>query len=292
MQKISPFLWFDDKAEDSARFYASIFGDSSIDSVARYGKLGPGPEGSVMTLGFRLEGREFAALNGGPVFSFTPAVSFFVNCGTESEIDALWGHLSGSGTVFMELQSYPFSRKFGWVTDRFGVSWQLNLGTQRKSIQPFLTFAGPQHGRAEEAMNSYISIFKNSRIERLERFEAGDLGSPGTVKHGRFSLDGLEFMAMDSDKNRPFGFTPAISFFVNCETQEEIDELWERLSERGKKGQCGWLEDEFGVSWQVVPAVLPALMSGDDPERVRRVAQAMFAMTKLDIASLERAFHG
>ncbi|MGA2548301.1 MAG: VOC family protein [Rectinemataceae bacterium] len=290
MQKISPFLWFDDKAEEAATFYASIFGDSRIDSIARYGKLGPGPEGSAMTLGFRLEGREFAALNGGPLFSFTPAFSFFVNCPTESDIDALWRHLADSGTVLMELQGYPFSRKYGWVSDRFGLSWQLILGAPRKSISPFLTFSGPQSGRAEEAMNDYISIFKNSKIEALERFEAGERGRPGTVKHGRFSLDGLEFMAMDGNGNNPSAFTPAVSLFVNCETQEEIDGLWERLSEGGKKGQCGWLEDRFGLSWQVVPSALPALMSGDDPARALRVTQAMLAMTKLDIAALKRAY--
>jgi predicted 3-demethylubiquinone-9 3-methyltransferase (glyoxalase superfamily) len=156
MQKISPFLWFDTQAEEAAKLYTSIFDDSRILSVARYGESGPGPLGSVMTVSFQLEGEDFTALNGGPNFRFTPA----------------------------------------------------------------------------------------------------------------------------------------ISFSVDCESQEEIDRYWEKLSEGGKQGQCGWLEDRYGVSWQIVPSLMAELMSGSDSGRAQRVMAAMLKMNKLDIAALKRAYEG
>jgi predicted 3-demethylubiquinone-9 3-methyltransferase (glyoxalase superfamily) len=292
MQKISPFLWFNDNAEEAVNLYTSIFGNSRIEQVARYGELGPGPEGTIMTLGFKLDGQDFAALNGGPVFSFTPAISFFVSCTTESELDALWGKLSVSGTVYMEMQEYPFSRKFGWVADRFGVSWQLNLTSSRKEIAPFLMFVGAQHGKAEEAIKRYASIFKNSRMLNIERWAAGGAEPEGSVKNARFTLDGREFIAMDSAAPHAFTFTPAISFAVNCETQKEIDEYWDKLSEGGKTGQCGWLDDRYGISWQIVPSVIGDLMADEDRARARRVTETMLKMNKLDIAALRRAYDG
>ena len=156
MHKISPFLWFDNQAEEAVKFYTSIFKNSKIGSVSRYGDAGPGPKGSVMVMDFELEGQKFTALNGGPVYKFTPA----------------------------------------------------------------------------------------------------------------------------------------ISFFVSCESQEEVDYLWDHLSQGGETEQCGWLKDKFGLSWQIVPTILGELMSDPDPEKAGRVTQAMLKMTKLDIAELKRAYHG
>jgi predicted 3-demethylubiquinone-9 3-methyltransferase (glyoxalase superfamily) len=293
MQKIMPCLWFDNQSEEAARFYTSLFADSKRTGTALYGEAGPGPKGSVMTVTFQLQGRSFMALNGGTEFDFTPATSFFVSCATEEEIDALWRELSKGGTVAMELAKYPFSRKFGWTSDRFGVSWQLNLVDQGKGINPFLMFVGKQHGKAEEAMKSYVSLFKDSRIEQVERYGADRPGeTEGTVVHGRFTLAGQAFMAMDSARDHKFSFTPAISFAVDCKTQEEVDELWEKLSDGGAKGQCGWLEDRFGVSWQIVPTVLPEMMQDKDAQRVKRVMNAMFKMTRLDIKTLRSAWEG
>jgi predicted 3-demethylubiquinone-9 3-methyltransferase (glyoxalase superfamily) len=292
MQKISPFLWFDSQAEEATALYASIFTSSKIESLARYGEGGPGPAGSVMTVGFRLAGQEFAALNGGPIYKFTPAISFFVGCATEGELDALWAKLSASGSVLMELQEYPFSKKYGWVTDRFGLSWQLNLAPSAAGIAPALMFVGPRVGKAEEAIKHYISIFKNSRVEHIERYGPGEGGRLGSVKHAAFSLEGVEFMAMDGEGPHEFDFTPAISFFVNCGTQAEIDELWKKLSAGGSEGRCGWLEDRYGVSWQIVPTILGELLSDPDPAKSGRAMAAMLKMDKLDIAELKKAYEG
>jgi predicted 3-demethylubiquinone-9 3-methyltransferase (glyoxalase superfamily) len=292
MQKITPFLWFDNNAEEAVDFYTSIFKNSKIGQISRYGDAGPGPKGSVMVVAFQLDGQEFHALNGGPHYAFTPAVSFFVNCETRDEVDRLWGELSRNGTVLMELDGYPFSERYGWVADRFGLSWQVNLGRRSQKITPFLMFAGEQNGKAEKAMEFYSSIFNDSRVDSIQRHGADAGDQAGTVLHAVFTLEGQEFMAIDGGFNHAFTFTPATSFFVKCSTQDEIDNLWEKLSDGGSDQQCGWLKDQFGVSWQIVPPVLVEMMQDNDPEKSKRVTEAMFTMKKLDIAALKHAFEG
>jgi predicted 3-demethylubiquinone-9 3-methyltransferase (glyoxalase superfamily) len=292
MQKIVPFLWFDGKAGEAANFYASIFKNSKIDRITHYGEAGPGPKGTVMSVIFQLEGQEFYALNGGPQFTFSPAISFFFNCETQEEINDLWNKLSESGTILMELEKYPFSEKFGWVEDKFGVSWQLNLASRRQKITPFLTFVGKQSGKAEEAINFYVSLFKNSSIDKIEHYDTGEEQLKETVMYAIFSLDGQEFMAMDGGREHPFTFTEAISLFVNCETQAEVDQLWEKLSKGGENQGPGWIKDKYGVSWQIVPTVLGELLNDTDPEKSKRVMNAMLQMGKIDIEKLKQAYEG
>jgi predicted 3-demethylubiquinone-9 3-methyltransferase (glyoxalase superfamily) len=290
MQKITPFLWFNDQAEEAMKFYTSIFKNSKIGSVTRLGEEVPGPKGKVLTGTFQLAGGEFMALNGGPEFTFTPATSFFVLCQTPEEIDRLWEKLSKGGTVLMELDKYPFSEKFGWVNDKFGVSWQLNLASFPQKISPFLMFVGEQAGKAEEAIRLYTSLFKNSSISHIDRYGPGEGDPAGTVRHASFTLNGQGFMAMDSNAGHAFTFTSAISFFVNCQTQKEVDFFWEKLSEGGVKEQCGWLKDKFGVSWQIIPSILGELMSDPDVEKSSRVTKAMLQMRKIDIEQLKQAY--
>lgn len=297
MQKITPFLWFDDRAEEAANFYTSIFKHSKIGNIARYGKEGyeihKREPGTVMSLDFEIEGKRFTALNGGPVFKFTPAISFFVSCRTQKEVDELFRQLSDGGGIFMPLDRYPFSEKFGWVIDKFGVSWQLILASAAQKITPCLMFAREQHKKAEEAMNFYVSVFKNSHISMVAHYEKGE-DVPGTVKHAKFSLGGQEFIAMDSGLDHQFTFTEAISFVVNCENQEEIDYYWKKLSEGGdeKAQQCGWLKDKYGVSWQIVPVILGEMLRDKDPGKSERVTRAMLQMKKIDIEGLKKAYEG
>ena len=273
-------MWFDGQAEEAANFYTSIFKNSKIQSV------------SPMSASFALAGLEFIALNGGPQFKFTPAISFFVKCKTKREIEELWRKLCVGGTALMELAQYPFSEKFGWVQDQFGLSWQLNLTGRAQSTTPFLMFVGKQHGKAEEAMNFYVSLFKDSKMINIERYGAGEEESEGTVKHATFSLNGCEFMAADSGREHPFTFTEAISLFVRCKTQPEVDYFWERLSLDGAKSRCGWLKDKFGVSWQIVPSILGDMLNDEDDEKSDRVMKVMLQMDKLDIKTLKQAYHG
>ncbi len=153
-----------------------------------------------------------------------------------------------------------------------------------QKITPFLWF----DGKAEEAMNFYTSIFKNSKIGRITRYGDAGPGPKGAVMSGTFQLDGQEFMALNGGPQ--FKFTEAISFFVNCETQEEVDELWEKLSDGGQKSRCGWLKDKYGLSWQIIPSALGKMLGDKDPEKSQRVMKAMLQMDKIDIKGLEQAY--
>jgi predicted 3-demethylubiquinone-9 3-methyltransferase (glyoxalase superfamily) len=298
MQKIMPCLWFDTQTEDAMTLYSAGFPDSRINLIKRYPdgiEDGPmaGMGGKVLTAIFELAGQPFMALDGGPTFRFTPATSLFVNCATADEVDHLWGKLSDGAAVLMPLQSYPFSEKFGWLADQFGLSWQINLGSRAQKITPFLMFVGEQHGKAEEAIHFYTSLFRNSRIESIQRYGAGEEGgAEGTVKHAVFQLDGCEFMAIDSSHPHDFSFNEAFSFYVECQTQDEVDHLWNNLSAHPDAEQCGWLKDKFGVSWQIIPTALGELMNDPDPEKSGRVMQAILQMKKIDIAGLQRAHAG
>ena len=294
IQKITPFLWFDNQTEEAVNFYLTVFDHSKIKATTRYGKEGAKASGmhenSVMTMAFQIEGQDFVVLNGGPVFQINPTISFFVNCATIQEIERLWGKLSENGTVMMELDSYPFAEKYGWIQDKYGVSWQLILPEREQKIVPCFMFSGDQHKKAEEAINFYTSIFSDSKIIQLERY-GKEVGPEGAVVHCKFTLNGQEFIAMDSHENMGMNFNPAISMVVNCETQDEIDFYWKKLTEGGFEGaqQCGWLQDKFGVSWQIVPTVLGELLS--HPDKGGNVMQAMLQMKKLDINILMQAYH-
>jgi predicted 3-demethylubiquinone-9 3-methyltransferase (glyoxalase superfamily) len=289
MQKIIPFLWFDNQAVEAVSFYTSIFSNSKIEGAIDL-KERPVPNTDVMTISFQLAGQEFMALNGGPQYAFTPAVSFFVDCQTRDEIDQLWTHLIEGGRALMELGEHPFSERFGWLMDRYGVSWQFNLSGTPQKITPYFLFVGEQHGKAEAAMKFYTSLFPNSSIRQIERFGAGMGETEGTVMHGRFVLAGHDFMAMDSGLEHKFTFSPAISFMIHCDNQAEVDHFWENLAQGGEKEMCGWLRDRYGVSWQVVPTALMSMLSDSDPERVKKVSQALLQMQKIDISQLEEAF--
>ncbi len=299
-RKITPHLWFDNQAEEAANFYVSLFGNSKIGSVARYGEAGAKasgmPKGSVMTIVFELEGQEFMALNGGPVFRFTPAVSFLVACKAKEEVDALWGKLSQGGTALMELGEYPFSERYGWTQDRYGLSWQVMfMGhreiTQKITLTPM--FVGDVCGKAEEAIEFYASVFNNAKVGDILRYGKGEEPDrEGTIKHAAFTLEGQEFAAMDSALEHNFAFNEAISFMVNCNAQEGIDYYWGKLSADPEAEQCGWLKDKYGVSWQIVPVVLGEIMQDKDARKSERVMNALLQLKKIDIWGLTAAFEG
>lgn len=296
MQKIVPNLWFDTNAEEAANFYVSLFSNSRIGRMMHYDDASAAvanmPKGSLLTVEFELAGSRFVALNGGPMFSFTPANSFSVQCATESEIDALWEQLSAGGTVLMPFQEYPFSKKYGWVNDRYGLSWQLSLSDEvsHQVITPSLLFVKEQFGKAGDAIERYTSLFPDSGIDHLVRYEEGD--QKDAVQYASFHLCGIPWSAMDSNLDHKFTFTEAVSYMVYCDSQEEIDRYADALSAFPESEQCGWLKDEFGVSWQIVPAGLEAMLYDADAARAARVMSAMLQMKRLDIAALKRAYDG
>lgn len=302
MNNITPQFWFDSAAEDAVKFYTTLFKNSKIGQTTRYSKVGfeihGQPEGKVMTVKFELAGQKFLALNGGPIFKFTPAISFLVACSTAVEVETLWEKLSADGKVLMELGEYPFSQKYGWTEDRYGLSWQIMFMGDRpitQVITPTLMYVGSVCGRAEEAMQFYTTVFENSAIGDIMRYVAGqDPETAGTIAHASFTLAGQEFAAMDSAREHNFTFNEAVSFIVSCDTQAEVDYYWKTLSAGGDPAaqQCGWLKDKFGVSWQITPTVLETMLHDTDQSKVERVTKAFLQMKKLDIAALQQAQQG
>jgi len=293
MHGISPHLWYDKEAREAGEFYTSIFPGSRVANVTT---LSDTPSGTVDIVTIELAGQPFTLLSAGPMFRFTPAISFLVLCATKEEADALWGELSKGGTVLMELGAYPFSERFGWTADRYGVTWQVMFAGDwpiTQKITPTLMFTGAVAGRAEEAMNFYASVFRDSSVGNINRYNAGEEpDKEGTVRHGGFTLEGQEFAAMDSAHPHGFGFNEAISLMVSCENQQEIDRYWDQLSADPKAEQCGWLKDKFGVSWQVVPTDMDRMMANGTPEQIARVTEAFLKMKKFDLATLQKAYEG
>jgi len=297
--KITPHLWFDKESREAAEFYVSAFGDGS--KIANITTLRDTPSGDADLVSFELSGQPFMAISAGPLFKFNPSVSFIVNFDPSRDqnarrrLDALWAKLSAGGTALMPLDQYPFSERFGWVMDKYGLSWQLILsdpaGEERPFIVPALMFVGDVCGKAEEAISFYLSVFKNTKQGPVFRYGPGqEPEKEGTIMFSDFMIEGQWFAAMDSAREHGFAFNEAISFIVHCDTQEEIDYYWERLSAVPEAEQCGWLKDRYGLSWQIVPAAMDEMMSSATREQLDRVTQAFLPMKKLDLAQLQQAY--
>lgn len=305
MQKITPHLWFDKEAKEAAMFYTSLFPDSRIISTS---VLRDTPSGDCDVVSFDLWGQNFMSISAGPYFKFNPSVSFIVNfdpllfkgsASPEKEarkkIDDVWAKLSEGGTVLMPIDKYPFSERYGWLQDKYGLSWQLILtdpaGDPRPPIMPSLMFTGANAGRAEEAINFYLSVFNDTKMGMAYRYGPDQQPEKeGTIMFADFMIEKLWFAANDSAQEHNFKFNEAISFMVNCHTQKEIDDYWKKLSAVPEAEQCGWLKDKYGLSWQVVPDTLEDMLADKDPKRVARVTQAFLNMKKFDLAVLVNAY--
>jgi len=291
MPTITPHLWFDKDARPAAELYTSIFKDAAVKNTVT---LRNTPSGTVDLLTIELAGQEFRLINAGPLFKFTPAVSFLVACDTKQEVDAMWSELSKGGSALMPLGEYPFSQRYGWTQDRYGLSWQVMFMGDRKveqKIIPTLMFVGQQCGKAEDAINFYASVFHQAKLGHILRYGANEEpDKAGTIKHAGIVLEGESFAVMDSAGAHNFTFNEAISFMVRCQTQEEIDYFWSKLSADPKAEQCGWLKDKFGLSWQVVPSVMDEMLGAKDDTRLSRVTESFLKMKKFDIAKLKEAY--
>jgi predicted 3-demethylubiquinone-9 3-methyltransferase (glyoxalase superfamily) len=293
MRTITPHLWFDQEAKEAADFYVSTFPESRVTSVRT---IHDTPSGDCDIVSFDLFGLPFMAISAGPPFKFNPSVSFLVSCKTKEETQAMWDRLSEGGQALMELDSYPFSDLYGWTQDRYGLSWQvMYVGDQEvgQRITATLMFVGEVCGKAEEAVNFYASVFADSSVGPIDRYGPGEEPEKeGTMRYAAFTLAGHQFAAMDSAQAHDFAFDEAISFIVECDTQDEIDYYWNSLTAVPESEQCGWLKDKFGVSWQVSPSRLEEMMRDATEEQLDRVTQAFLQMKKFDVAELEKAYQG
>lgn len=295
MQKITPHLWYALEAKEAAAFYISAFGKGS--KIKNVNQIHNTPSGSVDIVTFKLFDEDFMAVSAGPYFKFNPSVSFIVGFEKKEELDKLWERLIVGGTALMPLNKYPFSEHYGWVQDKYGLSWQLILtkpeGEERPKIVPSLLFVGKMCGKAVEAIKFYLSVFKDSKKGAEMRYGPNqEPDKEGSIMFADFSLLGKWFAAMDSAHEHKFNFNEAISFIVYCENQGEIDYYWEKLSAVPESEQCGWLKDKLGVSWQIVPTVMNEMMGTKDEKKLARVTQAFLKMKKFDIAKLKEAYKG
>lgn len=282
---IFPCLWFDGKVKEAAAFYCQTFGGRiTADTPA--------------VVNMDLFGQKLMILNGGPQFTKNASISFTVLCEREEEVQKYWAALSKNGVVLIELGEYPWSKKYGWVRDKYGVTWQLYLGetSEEQKIVPTLMFIHQNNGKAQEAMDLYTKIFPNSGIKGVLKYGDGvgdeSQEDPENVQHAHFILNGYSFYCMDYSFNHEFDFNEGISVVVMTLDQEETDHLWNSLSaDGGRESMCGWLKDKFGVSWQIVPKKLLALMNGEDRMKGIKVMEAMMNMKKIIISDLEKAYN-
>lgn len=266
MQRIVPTIWFDRNADEAAEFYASVFPSTLVDARVTYPTEGL-PEfqadraGETLSVDVVIDGYRLTLLNGGPEFGPTPAISFFVNCDpslmadARGELDRLWERLTDGGIVLMPLDSYDFSGHYGWVADRYGVNWQLMLTDPTGEPRPFIIPNLMYQGLARQAVDDYAALFPGAQLGTRVTYPDSD-----QIVFSEFQLYGEWLTAMDSAVEQPFTFTPGLSLMVNARGQKEIDRLWNGLSAVDAAEQCGWLQDRYGVSWQIVPDTMAELM--------------------------------
>lgn len=276
-QMIVPNVWSNKLAEEQAEFYAGVFRDFSFEVTGRYPNEGL-PDfqkemaGKPVTVHLHLAGTQITIINAGPEFEPNPSINFMLNFDpvlyedASDYLDEVYEKLSDGGFVMMPKDEYPFSKKYAWVADKFGVSWQLILtnpeGEPRPLVLPSLMFCGAAQNKAREAVSAYIELIPDSRWGTIAEYpeQSGPAGE-GNIMFSEFQLAGQWFTAMDSGVEQPFTFNEGVSLMINARGQDEIDRYWAALSTVPESEQCGWCKDAYGLSWQVVPDNMDELMS-------------------------------
>lgn len=283
---IFPCLWFNGDGKEAADFYCEIFN----------GKI---TADTPVVLNIELFGQKLMFLNAGPQFEKNASISFTILCETEDEVQQYWNELIKDGIILIDLAEYPWSKKYGWVRDQFGVTWQIYLGESYgdQRIIPTLMFIHQNNGQAGKAIEFYTSIFPNSKIGGILKYGEG-VGNENhevaeNVQHADFEIDHYTMFSMDNSHDHPFDFNEGISMVVMTDDQIQTDHLWNSLLlDGGRESMCGWLKDQFGVSWQIVPKRLLELMNDfEQPQKAQKVVEAMMSMQKIVIADLENAYN-
>ncbi len=294
-QKIVPCIWANANAEEAVAFYLSVFPEAEELRRSHYPTDGladfqASMGGEVLTIDFAIGGFRITVLNAGSEFRPNPMLSFIVNFdpsvdpAAQDNLDRTWARLSDGGEVLMALDEYPFSKHYGWVRDKYGVSWQLMLtspeGEPRPFIIPSLMFANANVNRANEALEFYTATFPDARIGNVVPWPASQgRVKAGSVMFGEFAVGEQWFAVMDSPVDHEFDFDEGLSLQVECADQAEIDTLWQALSRVPEAEVCGWCRDQFGVSWQVIPSDIQNLLAGSG-------FASMMSMKKIIIADL------
>lgn len=284
-QKIIPNIWFDQNADEAGKFYAGILPDTTATVGARYpdemAEWQADFAGKTLTVDVDVNGYQLTLINAGSEFRPNPSVSFMLNFdptrfgddrdAARASLDAVWAGLAAGGEVRMELGEYPFSPRYGWVEDRYGVNWQLILtspeGEPRPFLIPQLMFTESVDGKAREAAQFYCSLFPDAGVGYIAVHPSQSAqeapsahAAPGTIMFGEFRLADQWFSMMDGGPAHDFTFDCGVSFEVRVADQEELDRYWDALTAVPEAEVCGWLADKYGVSWQIVPENMGALM--------------------------------
>lgn len=278
--RIHPSLWFDQNALDASVFYDGIFDDFKM--------IEEGP----VTVTFEIEGMRFLCINGGPMFTPNPSISFYIECDSEDEINTKYHKLSQGGKVLMPLQKYDWTPKYAFIQDKFSVAWQLNLRNgqnTRPKISPSLLFVNEKNGRAGDAIDLYTSIFPDGKNITSSYYGENQGNTEGYILFSDSVINDFPFIVMDGPGTHDFDFDEGVSFVVYTKDQKETDYMWDSLiANGGVESQCGWLKDPFGVSWQIVPDRFMELV-GMGPDVFKRVMDAVMPMKRIVIADMEKA---
>lgn len=291
MAKLVPHLWFDKEAKEAAEIYVNIFDNSQISNSY---VIKDTPSGDAETVSFKLSNLEMEAISAGPYFKLNPSVSLMVVCDKSEKVDSLYDKLFSDGRELMPLGEYPFSKRYAWIQDKYGLSWQLIFNPDvDENITPSLLFGSDVCGRAEEAIDYYRSVFKDSVKGYINYYNEGEAEDKrARINYGEIEILGLNLKAMDHGAGGDFTFNEAFSFMILCDNQEEIDYYWDKLSYVPEAEQCGWLKDKFGVSWQIVPSNMNDIYRDGTEEEIKRYTEAFLSMKKFDMAELERVRRG
>lgn len=290
MRQIVSHLWFDKEAEEAAKFYTTVFDHSEI---IRKQEFKDTPSGDAQSVSFRLENLTFSAINGGPFFKINPSISIMVSLSEASEVNNLYTKLAEGGQDLMPLDSYPFSERYAWFEDKYGLSWQLTVDenhVEDQRLRVNLLFSDQACGLAEDALNYYLSVFEGSKAGHISHYSEGEAQDKrAQINYSELNIKDQQLVLMDHGAGGDFNFNEGYSLMLLCGSQAEIDYYWDKLSHVPESEQCGWVKDKFGISWQIVPVRLYELIEKSTPKEQERVTQAMLKMKKLDIEALENA---
>ena len=300
---IFPHLWFATEAKEAAKFYVEVFPNSKIVYETT---LKDTPGGDCNIVDFEINGHQFMAISAGDMFKINPSISFIVTFDPVTDknalenLDRIWGKLAEGGKPLMDIGEYPFSKRYGWIQDKFGVSWQLIYGWEdrkeedvRPYIMPSLLFAKESSGKAEEASEFWMSVFKDSKRGMTARYGKESKDMEGQIMFSDFRLGKDQWFAVcDGGNMHDFQFNEAVSLVIDCEDQAEIDYYCDKLSAVPEAEVCGWLKDKYGVSWQVEPKIMHKMICDSDEERLKRVQDAFMQMKRFNLQELMDAYDG
>lgn len=268
---ITPCLWFDGEGEEAARFYCSLFADARITAA------------TPVAVDFEIAGQPFVCLNGGPQYQPNPSISFRYACANVTEQQNLKKALAADGKILAEQPEVSWPQDSVWVQDRWGVAWYLYVDASANKVQrtvPVLHFGGERRSQLDEALDLYACLFPNIRSADTD----------GGLRNALLERQGHQCLLMEQPDSRGFAFDEGVSLTVYCDSQEEIDTYWRALSAGGREQMCGWLRDRFGLAWQILPSILPELLS--DTDTAQQAGEALMEMKKINIEQLIRAGRG